>query len=111
MHSIEYDAIHDEIIVPIPEAGAILTFRGGATAEEPPLRRIQGPLTELVKPDRLGVDPVNNEILVPRGDRILVFSREATGNVAPIRVLRGPDTKLGASAVAVDTVRNLLVVV
>ena len=111
MHSIEYDAIHDEIIVPIPEGGAILTFRGGATGEEPPIRKIQGPLTQLVKPDRLGVDQVHNEIFVPRGNRILVFSREATGNVAPIRVLEGPDTKLGASAVAVDNVHDLLIVV
>jgi hypothetical protein len=111
MHSIEYDANHDEIVVPIPEAGAILTFRGGASGEEPPIRKIQGLLTQLVKPDRLGLDPVNNEIYVPRGDRILVFPREANGNVAPTRVLQGPDTRLGASAVAIDTIRNLLVVV
>lgn len=111
MHSIAYDAIHDEITVPIPEAGAVLTFRGAATGEEPPLRSIQGPLTQFVKPDRLWVDPVNNEILVPSGDEILVFPREATGNVAPVRVLKGPDTKLGAGAVAVDTIHDLLIAV
>ena len=110
MHSIEYDAIHDEIIVPVPEGGAILTFRGGASGEEPPIRMIQGPLTQLLKPDRLGVDPVNNEILVPDGDRVFVYPREANGNVAPIRIL-GPDTKLSASALAVDTIHDLLIVV
>ena len=111
MHSIAYDAVHDEIIVPIPEAGAILTFRGAAVGEEPPIRIIQGLKTLLVKPDRLGVDPVNNEILVPDDNQILVFPREATGNVAPIRVIKGPDTKLGAGALEVDNVHDLLIVV
>ncbi len=111
MHSIAYDAIHDEIVVPVPEAGAILTFRGAATGEEPPIRVIQGLKTLLLKPDRLGVDPVHNEILVPDDDQILVFPREATGNVAPIRVIKGPDTKLGAGAVEVDNVHDLLITV
>ena len=111
MHSIEYNPIHDEISVPLPGGGAVLTFRGGATGDEPPLRIIQGPLTQITNPGRLGVDPVNNEILVPERDRILFFPREANGNVAPIRVLGGPDTRLGAGAVAVDTVHDLLIVV
>ena len=41
---------------------------------------------------------------------MLVFDREANGNVAPIRVIKGPDTQLGASALAVDPVNNVLVV-
>ncbi len=110
MHSIVYDEIHDEIVVPQQFAQAILTFRGSAKGEEPPVRVIQGPLTQLIAPDRLTLDPVNNEIYVPEGDSVLVFPREANGNVAPKRVLRGPDTKLGASAVAVDPVHNLLIV-
>jgi hypothetical protein len=64
----------------------------------------------LRNPDRLGLDPVHNEIFVPQGNSVLVFSREAKGNVAPIRVLKGPDTQLGASALAVDPVHDLLVV-
>src|SRR5262245_37840199 len=85
MHSIEYDAVHDEMAVPIPFGGAILTFRGEANGDEAPLRVIQGPLTQITDPSRLGLDPTNNEILVPQGNRILVFPREANGNVAPIR--------------------------
>ena len=111
MHSIEYDPIHDEVAVPIPFGGAILTFRGGANGEEPPLRVIQGSRTQITNPSRLGLDPVNNEILVPEGRRILVFPREANGNVAPVRILEGPDTKLGAGAVAVDPIHDLLIAV
>jgi hypothetical protein len=110
MHGIAYDEIHDEFFLPVPVPQAIITFRGAANGEEAPIRVIQGPLTQMNSPNRLAVDPVNNEIFVPEGDRILVFSREANGNVAPIRVLRGPDTELGGSAVAVDNVNNLLVV-
>jgi len=110
MHSIAYDEIHDEFVVPQQFGQAILTFRGGADGEEAPIRVVQGSLTQLRNPDRLGIDPVHNEIFVPQGNQVLVFSREANGNVAPIRVLKGPDTQLGASALAIDPVHNLLIV-
>jgi hypothetical protein len=109
MHSIAYDPIHDEFTVPQPFSQAILTFRGGATGEEAPIRVIQGPHTMLDSPVRLDVDYVNNEIFVPIGDAILVFPRGQGGDVAPIRVLKGPDTTLGAEAVGEDTVHNLLI--
>jgi hypothetical protein len=111
MHSIEYDALHDEFAVPIPFAGAILTFRGEASGNEAPLRIIQGSLTQIEDPSRLALDPVNNEILVPQGRKILVFPREANGNVAPVRILEGPDTKLGAGSLAVDPIHDLLIAV
>jgi DNA-binding beta-propeller fold protein YncE len=63
-----------------------------------------------VDPNRIAVDPVHNELFVPEGEMVLVYPREANGNVAPIRVLKGADTQLGAEAIAVDPVRNLLVV-
>ncbi len=110
MHAIVYDAIHDEFVVPQPFGQAILTFRGDAEGEEPPIRVIQGLRTRLRAPDRLEVDPVNNEILVPQQDSVLVFPREASGNVAPLRELKGPDTQMGSSAVAVDPVHDLLIV-
>src|SRR4029450_14070415 len=87
-----------------------MAFRGGADGEEVPVRSIHGTLTQLRTPDRLAIDPVHNEIFVPQGNAVLVFPREAKGNVAPIRVLKGPDTELGASALAVDPVHDLLVV-
>lgn len=106
-HAIAYDEIHDEIVVPQQFGQAILTFRGGTSGEEPPLRIIQGPQTQLEAPDRLGIDPVNNEIYVPESGRLLVYPREANGNVAPVRVLSG-DGGVGG-AVAIDAVRNLIV--
>ena len=110
MHSIAYDEIHDEFVVPQQFGQAILTFLGGADGEEVPVRVIQGSLTQLRNPDLLGIDPVHNEIFVPQGNSVLVLPREANGNVAPIRVLKGPDTQLGASALAIDPVHNLLIV-
>ena len=108
MHGIRYDAMHDEIVVPNQFGQAILIFRGDADGEEPPIRIIQGPDTQLHNPDRVDIDPVNNEILIPEDDKILVFPREANGNVAPIRVLASPGNSLGE--VNTDPFRNLLVV-
>ena len=109
-HAVAYDEIHDEILVPQRLAQAVLTFRGGANGEEPPIRVLQGSLTQLQDPDRLGLDPVNNELYVPQTDRVLVFPREAHGNVAPIRVLGGSNSQLGANALAVDPVHDPLIV-
>ena len=110
MHAIDYDGLHDEFYVPQPFAQSILTFAGASSGESAPIRVIQGSRTQLNNPDQLAVDPVHNEIFVPEQNRVLVFPREAAGNVAPIRILEGPDTQLGANAVAVDPVRNLLIV-
>jgi hypothetical protein len=116
IHSMEYNAVDDEIIVPNPLSQAILTFKGGAQGEEAPVRVIQGPLTQLRYPDKLAFDPIHKEIFVPQMDRILVFAGQANGNVAPIRVLHGPDTLLTSRGVksnqelAVDPVNNLLLV-
>jgi len=129
MHGFAYDSIHDEIVVSSPLTQAILVFRGSANGEEPPVRIIQGPHTQILGTaeggnDKVSVDAVNNEILLPVGtgvsrvnrtpvadNGVLVFSREANGDVAPKRVLMGPDTKIrGVSAVAADPVHNRLVV-
>ena len=104
MHDIRYDAVHDEIFVGNPFAQAILTFRGGASGEEAPIRIIQGPHTQLQTPDVLEVDPIHNEIFVPDIAGILVFPRDAKGDIAPLRIL-----KSARGRVAVDPVHNLLV--
>jgi hypothetical protein len=83
MHAIHYDELHDEIVVPQPFAQAILTFRGGAVGEEPPLRIIQGSRTRLSNGSEIVIDPVNNEIYMNE----MVFRREANGDVAPVRIL------------------------
>ena len=111
MHSIIYDPAHDELSVTQDFAHAVMTFRGDANGEDGPIRIIQGPKTRLNGPERHTVDWINDEILVPQGDEIIVFSRTDNGDVAPKRIFKGPDTKLGADALAVDPVNNLLVVV
>lgn len=111
MHGIDYDPMHDEIVVPQQFGQAILVFRASSRGEEPPIRVIQGPATQLIALDRLAVDPYNNEIYVPEGDNVLVFDRTANGNVAPKRILGGPDTGFtAAGSVAIDRTRNLLIV-
>ena len=111
MHGIDYDEIHDEIVVPQQFGQAILIFKASAKGEERPLRVIQGSRTMLTALDRLAVDAPNNEIYVPEGNRVLVFDSRASGNIAPKRVLGGPDTGFtAAGAVAIDHTRNLIVV-
>jgi hypothetical protein len=112
MHGIAYDAIHDEIIIPVALSGAVLVFKGDATGEVPPLRAIQGTRTRLVRPHTVAVDPVNNEILTadPSMRAIVVFERLASGNVAPKRVISGPKTGLlDIVGLDVDPIRNVIV--
>lgn len=103
-------------------------FRGGANGEEPPIRVIQGPHTQIIGDayggdDKVSIDPVNNEILLSAGtggvfntgsvpDSILVFDREAKGDVAPKRVLVVPDSQVKAkkAPLQVDTLHDLLLV-
>jgi hypothetical protein len=111
MHDIRYDDVNDEILVTNPFAQALLVFRGSANGQEAPIRVIQGPNTQLMRPDRLAVDPVHDEIVVPSRDRILVFPRTGNGNVAPLRVIRDGNRRLNTSVLAVDSVHNLYVAV
>jgi hypothetical protein len=114
MHGIAYDNVTDRIIVPAQFSQAILSFRGEATGEEPPIRVIQGPRTEIRRADRVAVDPTRGEIFVSDGGQILVFPVDANGDVAPIRAVRGPETLIaeggGGGPVAVDPITKTLVV-
>ena len=65
MHDIRYDEVHDEILVPVPYGQAILTFRGGADGQEGPIRILQGPKVGTIG-SRVEVDPINNEIYIPK---------------------------------------------
>jgi len=110
MHDMAYDAVHDEIIVPQFFAFAILTFAGDANGNVAPVRKIFGPKTTMRVPQAVAVDPIHDELFVPGHDednRVLVFSRLADGDVAPLRVL---EIDREPARVAVDPVRNLLVV-
>lgn len=112
MHGMGYDSVRDEIVVPQQFGQGILVFKAAAYGEEPPVRVIRGSKTRLIALDRVHVDEVNGEYIVPEGGEVLVFPRESNGDVAPSRILRGPNTGFSAArAVAVDTQRNLLIVV
>ncbi len=114
MHAIRYSTSRDEIYVTNQFAQAILTFRGGASGQEPPVRIIQGPHTQLANPGTLEIDEVHNEIFVPQEENVLVFPLAASGDVAPLRIMRGGRKNGWSSAsggIAVDPVRNVLVVV
>ena len=112
MHGMGYDSVRDEIVVPQQFGQGILVFRATANGEEPPVRVIRGPSTRLIALDRVHVDEVNGEYVVPEGEEVLVFSRDSNGDAKPVRVLSGPSTGFSAArAVAVDTARNLLIVV
>jgi hypothetical protein len=105
MHDIRYDAVHDEFFVTNPFAQAVLAFRGSANGEEPPVRIIQGPHTQLQVPDTLEIDTVHNELFVPDTPGLVhVYSLNAQGDVAPLRTLR-----TNGGAIAVDPIHNVLV--
>ena len=111
-HSISYDHVHDEIVIPQPFAGAILTFAGDANGEVAPKRVIQGPKTGLHLADQMTVDPVHGEYFIPAGEgsgAVLVFDRLAQGDVAPKRLL-GSDTAVLGGIPSVDYEHDLLLI-
>jgi DNA-binding beta-propeller fold protein YncE len=113
IHGIAYDPVHVEIVVPNPQAAAVLVFSGEANGAVPPTRIIQGPKTRLVYPHSVNVDVKNNEIIVadPGGRQVLVFPWDANGDVPPKRVIQGPKTKIGYMVgVAIDPVTDSIFV-
>lgn len=112
MHGLAYDATHDEVVVPVALGAAVLTFRGSAHGEEPPIRTIQGPNTHLVRPHTLAVDEKNGEIIVAdtSSRSLLVFARDADGDAPPKRIIAGPKTGLlFIVGVAVDPLHDRIV--
>ncbi len=111
MHDIRYNPLTDEFVVGNPFAQSVLTFRGGANGEVPPIRMIQGPHSGLIKPDNLEIDPTHNELIVPEPENstISAFPLNGSGDVAPIRILRGAANGWSAGTAAVDPIHNVLV--
>ena len=83
MHALEYDPVHDELVVNSPLNNAILTFRGGAKGEEAPVRVILGPQTQIQSTgydgnDKMAMDPVNGEIYIPVATSVVVAPERST---------------------------------
>lgn len=110
VHSLFYDEIHDEIVVPSDMGQAVMTFRGAANGNEAPIRVITGPKTGLGKTSKLSADPVNNELIAWSGGVLLFFDRLANGDVAPKRTLGGPNNRFSIANVEVDPINDLLIV-
>ena len=84
-----------------------------ANGDTPPLRVIQGPLTQLNWPAHIFLDVEHQELFVANTvtHEILVFRANANGNAAPIRVLKGPRTGLKhPHGVSVDVKNDEIVV-
>lgn len=84
---------------------SITVYRRDASGDQPPLRVIEGPETELNWPTGVAFDPTRRELYVTNdaAHSVLVFDAMATGNVKPKRVLKGPRTRLAnPTGVALD---------
>jgi DNA-binding beta-propeller fold protein YncE len=112
MHGLAFDAVHDELIVPVALSGAVLVFKGDARGDQLPIRIIQGSHTGLIRPQTVEVDAVNGEIVAADSSSraILVFDRLANGDVAPKRKIGGLKTDFrDIVGVAVDPVHNVII--
>jgi len=112
MHGLAFDAVHDELIVPVALSGAVLVFKGDARGDTLPIRIIQGSQTGLIRPQTVEVDPVNGEIVAADSSSraILVFDRLANGDVAPKRKIGGLKTDFrDIVGVAVDPIHNVII--
>ncbi len=71
---------------------SITVYPRDAAGDVAPIRKIEGPKTQLNWPTALTVDPKRGEIFVANdtGDSILVFDVTASGDAAPKRVIKGP---------------------
>ena len=88
------------------EDPSITVYPLGASGDTPPLRVIQGSLTQLNWPAQMSVDPDTGDLYVANdiGHSIVVFKETDKGNVAPSRVIKGDRTHLmNPSGVFVDT--------
>jgi hypothetical protein len=108
-HGSAYNPKRDEFMIANFYAQAVQIYRGDSNGDVPPVRVIQGPKTRIVNPDKVMLDPVNDEIYVPQGTTVLVFDGGAQGDVPPKRIL-GPIPGLGAVILDIDPVHNLQVI-
>jgi DNA-binding beta-propeller fold protein YncE len=88
---------------------SITVHRRLASGNEPPLRVIHGPATQLNWPTGVAVDPTRRELYVTNDTdhSVVVFATDAKGNTAPKRVLKGRRTRLAnPTGVAIDLKNN-----
>jgi DNA-binding beta-propeller fold protein YncE len=92
-------------------AHSITIYSRTANGDVAPLRRIQGPHTQLSQPVGIFRDPVSGQIIIANSsdNSVLFFDANASGDAAPLRVIQGPATNLkGPTGISVDAKRNEL---
>jgi hypothetical protein len=86
-------------------------YRRDSSGNVAPLRKIQGPKTQLNWPSHVGVHEERGEIFVANDadDSVLVFRISDSGDVAPRRVLKGARTEIKTpTGLTVDAKNNEL---
>jgi hypothetical protein len=86
----------DEIFTVNQNADVVALYERTAVGNAPPVRRLQGPATNLVAPYAIIVDSAHDELLVSNyfGNSITVYPRTARSDTPPIRSLVGGATQL-----------------
>jgi len=83
------DPIHDEIFVPGHDGDPrVSVFDREADGDVAPLRVLE----TNPPPQRVGVDPVHNLLVVTGGTKIMIYDRTASGNDKPLRVISIPQS-------------------
>jgi hypothetical protein len=92
------DTVNNEVLV--ANKSSITVHSRTAKGNVAPKRTIEGTLTQLRHPLGLGIDTVNDEVLVANLDTnaVTVYARMAGGNAAPRRVIKGAATELNVPA-------------
>lgn len=94
-HSVSLDLDHNELLVSSLTGKTIYAFPLNANGDVAPLRVIKGPKTRLGHVVGLGVDSINDALVVANTKDLLFFKRTDNGDVAPLASLEGPKTGIG----------------
>ncbi|HJZ67978.1 MAG TPA: hypothetical protein VKF81_07650 [Blastocatellia bacterium] len=94
-HSVSLDLDHNELLVSSLTGKTIYSFALNSNGNVAPLRVIKGPKTRLGHVVGLGVDTVNDVLVVANTKDLLFFKRTDNGDVAPLASLEGPNTGIG----------------
>src|SRR5207302_10089707 len=93
--NVAVDPVYRELFTASFPNDSILVYRGDATGDVDPIRILRGHKTQLDRPIRVEVDPINNLISDMNDHALLGFNRLDNGDVAPKWIISGPKTGIG----------------
>ena len=86
-HAVSLDPIHGELFVPGREEDhRVLVFPRDGNGDVAPIRILEVD----AEPGRVGVDPVNNVVVVSGGNRLRIYDRTAAGKATPRSIITIP---------------------